>query len=279
VNVAARQFRDVGFVASVRGLLDESGLVPSALMLELTESGLLHRDERINSDLAELKDAGVRLAIDDFGTGYSSLSYLRELPIDVLKIDKSFVEGIASSGQRLALAKGIVEIARTLEIDVIAEGIETEEQRTLMTDMGCTGRATSWPGPWPGSRPRCYCAPARAWYPSFRPAGQCFPGATDQPPRGPGHKGGLRPPYQPPGLSRAQATRPGEVAGLRPAHSVTRAVWWRARSAVSSIWAARQAPTPSPLRSRRSSNGSRPSSVSTAWWARSRLRWPATRAA
>jgi diguanylate cyclase (GGDEF)-like protein/PAS domain S-box-containing protein len=137
VNVAARQFRDVGFVASVRGLLDESGLVPSALMLELTESGLLHRDERINSDLAELKDAGVRLAIDDFGTGYSSLSYLRELPIDVLKIDKSFVEGIASSGQRLALAKGIVEIARTLEIDVIAEGIETEEQRTLMAGMGC----------------------------------------------------------------------------------------------------------------------------------------------
>ena len=90
-----------------------------------------------NSDLTELKHVGVRLAIDDFGTGYSSLSYLRELPIDVLKIDKSFVDGIASSGQRLALAEGIVEIARTLEIDVIAEGIETEEQRDLMTEMGC----------------------------------------------------------------------------------------------------------------------------------------------
>jgi diguanylate cyclase (GGDEF)-like protein/PAS domain S-box-containing protein len=137
VNVAARQFRDAGFVSSVRRLLDDSGLVPSALMLELTESGLLHRDERISSDLAELKHAGVRLAIDDFGTGYSSLSYLREFPIDVLKIDKSFVEGIASSRQRLALAKGIVEIARTLDIDVIAEGIETEEQRTLVADMGC----------------------------------------------------------------------------------------------------------------------------------------------
>jgi EAL domain-containing protein (putative c-di-GMP-specific phosphodiesterase class I) len=135
----------------VRGLLDDSGLVPSALMLELTESGLLHRDERINSDLAELKHAGVRLAIDDFGTGYSSLSYLRELPIDVLKIDKSFVDGIASSGQRLALAKGIVEIARTLEIDVIAEGIETEEQRTLMTEMGCRygqGYLLAMPMPW-----------------------------------------------------------------------------------------------------------------------------------
>jgi diguanylate cyclase (GGDEF)-like protein/PAS domain S-box-containing protein len=151
VNVAARQFRDVGFVPSVHKLLDDSGLVPSALMLELTESGLLHRDERINSDLAELKDAGIRLAIDDFGTGYSSLSYLRELPIDVLKIDKSFVDGIASSGQRLALAKGIVEIARTLEIDVIAEGIETEEQRTLMTEMGCRygqGYLLAMPMPW-----------------------------------------------------------------------------------------------------------------------------------
>jgi diguanylate cyclase (GGDEF)-like protein len=151
VNVAARQFRDVGFVSNVRRLLDDSGLVPSALMLELTESSLLHRDERINSDLAELKHAGVRLAIDDFGTGYSSLSYLRELPIDVLKIDKSFVEGIASSGQRLALAKGIVDIARTLEIDVIAEGIETEEQRTLMTEMGCRygqGYLLARPMPW-----------------------------------------------------------------------------------------------------------------------------------
>jgi diguanylate cyclase (GGDEF)-like protein/PAS domain S-box-containing protein len=151
VNVAARQFRDVSFVASVRKLLDDSGLVPSALMLEITESGLLRRDERITSDLAELKHVGVRLAIDDFGTGYSSLSYLRELPIDVLKIDKSFVEGIASSEQRLALVRGIVEIARTLDIGVIAEGIETEEQRTLMTAMGCRygqGYLLAMPMPW-----------------------------------------------------------------------------------------------------------------------------------
>jgi diguanylate cyclase (GGDEF)-like protein/PAS domain S-box-containing protein len=153
VNVAARQFRDVGFVAGVRRLLDDSGLVPSALMLELTESSLLHRDERINSDLAELKHAGVRLAIDDFGTGYSSLSYLRELPIDVLKIDKSFVDGIASSAQRHALARGIVEIARTLEIDVIAEGIETEEQRTFLLEHGCTlGQGYLFSKPVPAER-------------------------------------------------------------------------------------------------------------------------------
>jgi EAL domain-containing protein (putative c-di-GMP-specific phosphodiesterase class I) len=106
-------------------------------MLELTESVLLRRDERMHSDLAELKAIGVRLAIDDFGTGYSSLSYLRELPIDVLKIDKSFVDGIAVSEQRLALAEGIVRIARTLQLEVIAEGIESGIQRDLLTSMGC----------------------------------------------------------------------------------------------------------------------------------------------
>jgi EAL domain-containing protein (putative c-di-GMP-specific phosphodiesterase class I) len=137
VNVSARQFRDPRFVDGVRRVLAESDLAPSALMLELTESVLLRRDERIHSDLMELKVTGVRLAIDDFGTGYSSLSYLRELPIDVLKIDKSFVEGIATSEQRLALVEGIIQIARTLHLKVIAEGIETEVQRDLLVSMGC----------------------------------------------------------------------------------------------------------------------------------------------
>jgi EAL domain-containing protein (putative c-di-GMP-specific phosphodiesterase class I) len=137
VNVSARQFRDPGFVDGVRRVLAESGLEPSALMLELTESALFRRDERFHSDLMELKLIGVRLAIDDFGTGYSSLSYLRELPIDVLKIDKSFVDGIATSPQRLALVDGIVRIAETLELNVIAEGIETEVQRDLLVSMGC----------------------------------------------------------------------------------------------------------------------------------------------
>jgi EAL domain-containing protein (putative c-di-GMP-specific phosphodiesterase class I) len=137
VNVSARQFGDPGFVDSVRRALDASGLEPSALTLELTESVLLRRDERRSSDLTELKGIGVRLAIDDFGTGYSSLSYLRELPIDVLKIDKSFVDGIAASEQRLALVQGIVQIARTLQLEVIAEGIESEVQRDLLISMGC----------------------------------------------------------------------------------------------------------------------------------------------
>ncbi|MGH3248689.1 MAG: putative bifunctional diguanylate cyclase/phosphodiesterase, partial [Trebonia sp.] len=137
VNVSARQFADPGFADNVRQVLAGSGLEPRALVLELTETALLHRDDRLHSDLAELKSIGVRLAIDDFGTGYSSLSYLRELPIDVVKMDKSFVEGIAESGQRLALAEGIVRIARTLNLEVVAEGIETEVQRDLLGSMGC----------------------------------------------------------------------------------------------------------------------------------------------
>ena len=137
VNVSARQFSAHGFVDGVRRVLDSSGLEPGALMLELTESVLLRRDERMVSDLVELKAIGVRLAIDDFGTGYSSLSYLQELPIDVLKMDKSFVDGIAVSEQRLALAEGIVQIARTLQLEVVAEGIEDEVQRDLLIAMGC----------------------------------------------------------------------------------------------------------------------------------------------
>ena len=137
MNVSARQFDDSGFADNVRRVLASSGLESRALTLELTETALLHRDERLHADLAELKDIGVKLAIDDFGTGYSSLSYLRELPIDVVKMDKSFVDGIAESEQRLALAEGIIQIARTLRLEVVAEGIESEIQRDLLTAAGC----------------------------------------------------------------------------------------------------------------------------------------------
>jgi diguanylate cyclase (GGDEF)-like protein/PAS domain S-box-containing protein len=137
VNVSARQFRDPGFADSVRQALDTAGLPPSVLLLELTESLLIGGNDRVRSDLSELKEIGVSLAIDDFGTGYSSLSYLLELPIDVLKIDKTFVTGIASSWRRHALVEGIIRLARTLELEVIAEGIESETERELLTGMGC----------------------------------------------------------------------------------------------------------------------------------------------
>jgi diguanylate cyclase (GGDEF)-like protein len=137
VNVAAPQFRTAGFVTVVKDALESSGLPASALLLELTEHSLLRRDGNIASELAELKELGIRLAIDDFGTGYSSLSYLREMPIDVVKIDRSFVDGIDRSPEQLALLKGIVAIAHTLEISVIAEGVETDEQCQLLTEIGC----------------------------------------------------------------------------------------------------------------------------------------------
>lgn len=137
VNASARQFREPGFVDGVREVLTSSGLPASSLMLELTESVLLPHDQRIRSDLEGLKASGVRLAIDDFGTGYSSLSYLKGLPIDVIKIDKSFMEGIDAPGQQHALVESIVRMARTLRLEIIAEGIENETQRDRLAAMGC----------------------------------------------------------------------------------------------------------------------------------------------
>jgi diguanylate cyclase (GGDEF)-like protein/PAS domain S-box-containing protein len=138
INVSARQFRDPGFVAGLRQCLHETGLVASAVVLELTESSLLRHDERITSALRELKDLGVRLVMDDFGTGsgYSSPARFRELPILALKIDKSYVDAITEAQGR-KFAEVIIDFARAIEAEVIAQGIETEEQRALLTEMGC----------------------------------------------------------------------------------------------------------------------------------------------
>jgi diguanylate cyclase (GGDEF)-like protein/PAS domain S-box-containing protein len=137
VNVSARQFRSPGFVDAVREELTAQALPPHLLMLEITESLLLRDDERVWADLAELRDIGVRVAIDDFGTGYSSLSYLRQVPIDVLKIDKSFVETASSSPRQQALVEGIVRLADTLGLQVVAEGIEGAAERDLLVRAGC----------------------------------------------------------------------------------------------------------------------------------------------
>ncbi|GJF27751.1 hypothetical protein KNE206_04510 [Kitasatospora sp. NE20-6] len=137
VNVSGRQFRDAGFVDTVRRVIDQSGIEPGTLVLELTETVLMRRDERVRTDMQMLGDLGVRIAIDDFGTGYSSLSYLREFPISILKIDKSFIDGLGHSQQQYALVEGIARIADTLGVQVIAEGIENTVQRDLLAAMGC----------------------------------------------------------------------------------------------------------------------------------------------
>ena len=137
VNVSARQFRAPGFIADVRQALDDCGLPPGRLLLEITESLLLRDDEQVWADLDRLRAIGVRVAIDDFGTGYSSLSYLRQMPIDVLKIDRSFTESVGSSRQQRALVDGIVRLAQTLELQVVAEGIEEPDDRHALAAMGC----------------------------------------------------------------------------------------------------------------------------------------------
>ncbi|WP_127500808.1 putative bifunctional diguanylate cyclase/phosphodiesterase [Actinoplanes solisilvae] len=137
VNVSARQFRTAGFVDQVRSALADSGAQPAWLLLEITESLLLRDVDQVRHDLDELRALGVRIAIDDFGTGYSSLSYLRQMPVDVLKVDKSFIDEILGSDQQRALVDAIVTLARNLDLAVVAEGIEDEGQRAELAEMGC----------------------------------------------------------------------------------------------------------------------------------------------
>ena len=137
VNVSARQFRAPGFVDQVRAALADSGSRPEDLLLEITESLVLHDADQVWADLRALRKLGVRIAIDDFGTGYSSLSYLRQMPVDVLKIDKSFIDDIVGSRQQSALVKAIVTLAGDLDLAVVAEGIEDTAQRAVLAGMGC----------------------------------------------------------------------------------------------------------------------------------------------
>ena len=137
VNVSAKQFRSREIFDSVRRHLDDSGLPPGCLMLEITESLLLQDDDDVMEELRRLRRLGIRIAIDDFGTGYSALSYLQRVPLDVVKLDRLFTRMMASSAQQRELVAGIVQLTRTLGLDVIAEGIETEEEYALVREVGC----------------------------------------------------------------------------------------------------------------------------------------------
>jgi diguanylate cyclase (GGDEF)-like protein/PAS domain S-box-containing protein len=152
VNVSARQFRTPGFVDQVREAIAAAGARPEWLLLEITESLLLRDAEQVWADLRTLRALGVRIAIDDFGTGYSSLSYLRQMPVDVLKLDKSFIDEIVVSDQQHALVDAIVTLARTLDLAVIAEGIEDAGQRDALRGMRCPyGQGYLFARPvWPG---------------------------------------------------------------------------------------------------------------------------------
>ncbi|KKZ70883.1 aminotransferase class I/II-fold pyridoxal phosphate-dependent enzyme [Streptomyces showdoensis] len=222
VNVSARQFRDPGLLDVVRRTLRSSGLAADSLVLELTESVLMRGDEQIGTTMRALKDLGVSIAIDDFGTGFSSLSYLREFPIDVLKVDKSFIDDLTTDRQQVALVEGIVRIADVLGLQVVAEGIENEDQRALLADMGCRyGQGFLFARPMTAHQAEAFLhrapEPAAAGArgltstPARTPARDSVPAGTSLPPR----------PPLPPGAARASAPeRPPARAhhGTGPRH-------------------------------------------------------------
>jgi EAL domain-containing protein (putative c-di-GMP-specific phosphodiesterase class I) len=137
VNVSVRQFQHPDLVGDVADALHRSGLDPKLLTLEITESLFAEDIEETTRKIGLLKDLGVRLALDDFGTGYSSLSYLRRFPIDTLKIDKSFVDGVTTSPEGHAVVAAITQLGQTLHLEVIAEGLESADQRQALGELDC----------------------------------------------------------------------------------------------------------------------------------------------
>ena len=137
VNLSAHQLADAQIVDAITSIVHDSGLDPTRLVLEVTETALIEDPDAVAERLRRLRDGGIRLAIDDFGTGYSSLSYLRQFPFDILKIDRSFVETITETHRHPTILLGLLEFGRRLGMQVVAEGIETETQLATLRDHGC----------------------------------------------------------------------------------------------------------------------------------------------
>lgn len=139
INVSPRQLKDGTFVALVDRVLKEQGLDPCTLELEITERVLMEDNQSNNAMLRSLKSRGIRISVDDFGTGFSSLSYLKHFPVDSLKIDKVFVKCLPDDQHDAAIASAIIGMARGLDLEVIAEGVETESQCAFLNELGCKG--------------------------------------------------------------------------------------------------------------------------------------------
>src|SRR6202041_1985958 len=137
VNVSARQLGDSRLIEDVEFALAESGLAPESLTLEMTESSIMGNTEQTLATLDRLKAMNVRLEIDDFGTGYSSLSRLQRLPFDSLKIDRSFIRELGDGNRSLDIVKAIMQLAHSLSLEVIAEGVETKEQLCTLRQLDC----------------------------------------------------------------------------------------------------------------------------------------------
>jgi EAL domain-containing protein (putative c-di-GMP-specific phosphodiesterase class I) len=159
VNLSARQFSDRGFLDMVTRVLNETGLAPQCLELEITESQVMRQTEGMIQLLNKLSEMGVSLAIDDFGTGYSSLSYLKRLPIQKLKIDQSFIRDVTVDPNDAAIVVAIINMAKSLDMETIAEGVETAGQLALLRSKGCrTGQGFYFSAP----------VPSREIYPLLR---------------------------------------------------------------------------------------------------------------
>jgi diguanylate cyclase (GGDEF)-like protein len=137
VNLSARQVQQDNLVEEVAGILRQSGLAPQSLRLEITENVVMNDAPATLAKLHALRDLGIRLAIDDFGTGYSSLNYLQRFPVETLKIDRSFVKGIGRRAEDTAIVQAVITVAKSLDLNVTAEGIETGEQLTRLQALGC----------------------------------------------------------------------------------------------------------------------------------------------
>jgi diguanylate cyclase (GGDEF)-like protein/PAS domain S-box-containing protein len=136
INVSAWQFANSRFVAQVADTLKEHGIDPERVVLELTESALLYDTQEAIGKLKLLRDRGIRIALDDFGTGYSSLAYLKDMPIDILKIDKAFIDELLNGGEQ-PLVESIIAMGHHMDMEVVAEGVETEAQKNTLEELGC----------------------------------------------------------------------------------------------------------------------------------------------
>jgi len=137
INVSPRHFRRAEFAADVLDLLRRTGLPPRRLLLEITEGSLIEHPEPVRETLERLREHGIGAALDDFGTGYSSLSYLHTLPLRTLKVDRAFVAALGQQGNTASVVASVLALARTLGMNAIAEGIETQAQRDALVALGC----------------------------------------------------------------------------------------------------------------------------------------------
>jgi diguanylate cyclase (GGDEF)-like protein len=148
VNISARHFKEGGLLTHCKKIIQETEITPRHIEIELTESALVDNYQSAKKILNEIHEMGVRIALDDFGTGYASMSYLKEFPFDTVKLDRSFVQGIPDDRESTAIVKAMIELAKALNLNIVAEGIETDQQKYFLTDHGCSfGQGYLWSKP------------------------------------------------------------------------------------------------------------------------------------